>query len=384
MTATNPPSLVKPVSETVTTTTPKADLGWGQDLRTPLVMGLAGLLALQLLIALGQGLSAPSMRTREPHAPLLDFKPEQVMAIQIEGPDGADPVRLERREGSTWVIGGLDDFPAASHKIDQLLTTLSTLKRPLPTATSAEARARFKVADTGFKRRLTLEGAQGSIATLILGETPRFRRLFGRPVNDSAVYELDLALADVSNRRSDWLDQGQLRLDQAKITAIEGPDWRLERAGEGWRLASASANETLDQDKARTLVHTLANLSYRDVFAATEIPAEDTSRPALELRIELGEGESRTYRLAKLNASEDYVLKESGRPQGFRLSKYDLMEWADLERAKLLVSPTPATGTDTPPQSSVPAAPQSPVTDETQVQPSSEGTSGPDSETVAD
>lgn len=381
MTATNTTSLAKPVSETVNASpTPKADLGWRPDLRTPLVMGLAGLLALQLLIALGQSLSAPSTRAFAPQTPLIDFEPAQVTAIRIESSDGADPVRLERRDGSAWVIGGLGDFPAAGFKADQLLATLAGLKRPLPVATSAEARERFKVADTGFNRRLTLEGAQGQIATLILGETPRFKRLFGRPADDSAVYELDLAIADVSNRRVDWLDQGQLRLDQAKITAIEGADWRLEKDGEDWRLAGAGADEPLDQDKARELVRTLANLSYRDVFAATEAPAEDASNPVLELKIELSAGESRAYRIARLAGSEDYVLKDAARPQAFKLSKYDLMDWVDLERSTLIVQPEPTTTTDAQPESSAPAAPESPVTDKA---PAPVGTT-PASDTDAD
>lgn len=332
----------------------RADLSWRPDLRAPLVMGLAGLLVLQLLIAFGQYLSAPSTRAFAPQTPLLAFKPEQVTAIRIEGAEGAESVRIDRHNG-TWVIGELDDFPAAGFKADQLLTTLSQLKRPLPVATSAEARARFKVADTGFNRRLTLEGASGPIATLILGETPRFRRLFGRPVDDSAVYELDLALADVSNRRADWLDQGQLRLDQAKISAVAGADWRLERDGEGWRLVGAEAKETLDQERARDLVRTLANLSYRDVFTATKAPAEDTSRPVLELRIELSAGEARVYRIARLADSDDYMLKVGDRPHVFRLSKYDWMDMIDLDRSKLIVQPAPAKAADAQPESSEPA-----------------------------
>ncbi|MCK7576594.1 MAG: DUF4340 domain-containing protein [Chromatiales bacterium] len=354
MTATNTTTaLSKPASETTAADTktlmPKTDLGWRPDLRTPLVMGLAGLLALQLLIALGQNLSAPSTRAFAPQTPLLDFKPEQVTAIRIEGSDGADPVRLERHDGGAWVIGELGDFPAAGIKADQLLTTLAALKRPLPTATSAEARARFKVGDTGFNRRLTLEGRQGTIGTLILGETPRFRRLFGRPADDSAVYELDLAIADLSNRRVDWLDQGQLRLDQTRITAVEGSDWRLEKDGEGWRLANAGTNETLDQDKARELVRTLANLSYRDVFAAADTPAEDPAESVLELKIELSEGETRAYRIARLAESEDSVLRDAARAQSFKLSKYDLMELIGLERSKLIVQPEPASDAEAAP-----------------------------------
>ncbi len=315
--------------------------GWRQDLRTPWVMGLAGLLLFQLLLALGLALSQSDNRAYEPQGPLLAFKPEQVTALQIEGPQGTEVLRIERRGENNWVIGGLDDFPAATSKIDQLLTDLSALQHPLPIANSAEARARFKVADQDFKRRLTLIGKEGTIGTLILGETPSFRRVYGRLVNDPAVYELGLAISDVSNRREDWIDKGQLRLDAGEIRAVAGNDWRIEQEGAGWRLADAGAGEQLDQDKARALIQDLANLSYRDVLGTADDPGYNQSAPVLELRVELSSGQNKIYRLSKMVEREDYVLKGSDRPYYFRLSKYDLGSLAELNRAKLLAQTKP-------------------------------------------
>lgn len=322
-------------------------LSWQRDLRTPLVIGLIGLLALQLLLALGQSLNTPPTRAGAPRTPLLAFQPEQVTAIRIEGGEaGAEAVRIERRTGGAWVLGELGDFPVAEAKADQLLTTLAALKRPLPAATSAEAQTRFKVAEQDFKRRVTLEGASGALGTLILGETPRFKRLFGRPADDEAVYELDLALADVSNRRADWLDPTQLRVDLAQIQAVSGADWRLERDGEQWRLANAGENESLNQETARNVVRTLATLGYRDVF--TETPPLDAAVPALDLKLELSDGATRTYRIAKLANSEDYALQDGIHAQVFKLSVYDLGELVGMARAKLFVAAT----SDQPPAAS--------------------------------
>ena len=325
------------------------DLSWHRDLRTPFVIGLIGLLALQLLLALGQSLSTPTARAGAPRMPLLDFQPEQVTAIRIEGGDSAEAVRIERRDGGAWVLGEVGDFPAAGSKADQLLTTLAALKRPLPAATSAAAQTRFKVAEHDFKRRVTLEGASGVLGTLILGETPRFKRLFGRPADDDAVYELNLALADVSQRRADWIDPAQLRVDLAQIQAVSGADWRLERDGEQWRLANAGENESLNQETAREVVHTLAALGYRDVLS--EAPPHDSAAPALEITLELSDGAARTYRIAKLAESEDYVLQDGIHAQVFRLSIYDLGELVGVARSKLLVADV-AAASDQPPAAS--------------------------------
>ncbi|QIK37576.1 DUF4340 domain-containing protein [Caldichromatium japonicum] len=330
------------------------DLGWRQDLRSPWVIGLAGLLVLQLLIALGLSLSAPSERAFAPQTPLIAFKPEQVKAIQIEGANGTEPVRLERRE-STWIIGGLGDFPAASHRVDQLLNALADLKRPLPVANSAEARSRFKIADQDFKRRLTLIDKDGPLGTLILGETPSFKRLYGRPADDPAVYELPLAIADVSNRREDWVDKEQLRLDAEQIQDVSASDWRIAKEGSGWRLVDAAAGEQLDQEKVRELIQNLANLGYRDVLGTADDPSYNQSSPLLELKIQLNSGQTKVYRLSKMAEREEYVLKDSDRPYYFRLSKYDLGSLDGLDRSSLLVQTKPAkqegpaSGSSTPP-----------------------------------
>jgi hypothetical protein len=103
-------------------------------------------------------------------------------------------------------------------------------------------------------------------------------------------------------------------------------------------------------------VRSLANLSYRDVLVGADAPDEDRTEPALELKIELSEGESRTYRIAKLTDSEDYVLRSADRPQAFKLSKYDLMELIDLERSKLIVQPEPASESATAEEAPNPAS----------------------------
>lgn len=326
----------------------QTDPRWGADLRSPLVLGLLGLLAVQLLIGLGLGLSDPGTAAA-PRTSLIALAPDEVTGIAIEGSAPGDQVRLERRGEDQWVIADLDDFPAASHKVDQLLRSVAELKRPLPVATSEEARKRFKVADTGFTRRLTLEGRQGQIGTLILGDTPSFRRLFGRPDGDPAVYDLPLALSDVSNRREDWLDTGLLRLDREQITGISSEDWTLSKTAEGWRLADR--DEPLDQAKVERLVSTLANLTYRDVLGVSEDPAQYLAEPKLAFVITLADGGSRDYRLAPIPESEDHVLKSGDRPYYFRLSKYDLVDLLDLDPSKLTVESQPeAAKTDPSPE----------------------------------
>ncbi|NEV60302.1 DUF4340 domain-containing protein [Thiorhodococcus minor] len=319
--------------------TSKADLGWGRDLRSPLILGLLLVLALQLLIALGQSLSKPGMAALTPQTPLVAIQPDQVTAITIEGAEDDERIRLSRKGEDDWVIAALADLPVTARKADQLLTQVAELKRPLPVGTSAASLTRFKVAEDDFVRRLTLETKDGEEVALILGETPGFRRLYGRPAGDDAVYDLPLALSDVSSRRDDWSQTGLLSLDEETLAAIGGKDWALTKTDDGWTLADSE--EPLDQETAEDLAMKLAGLRYRGVLGIEDDPAYKQDDPRLEIGIRLDDGTERSYRVSKPEDSEDYVLKSDALPYYFKLSKYDLEGLLDLDRSKLIVQPEP-------------------------------------------
>lgn len=327
----------------------KTNSGWRADLRSPLILGLILLLALQVLIALGQRLSAPAMTATTPSTPLITLAAEAVTQITIEGPEQNDQLLLSRSDDGHWVIADLANLPVMDAKVESLLKAATTLKRPLPVATSAQARQRFKVGDENFVRRLTLTDADAQSETLILGETPGFRRLFGRPANDPAVYDLPLALADISSRRDDWVQTGLLRLDQDSISAVTGQDWTLSKTPDGWRLDDST--EPFDQDAARDLVMQLANLSYRGVLGIEDDPAYNQHTPVQEFAIQLDDDSTRSYRISQTQDSTEYVLKDTDRPYYFKLSEYDLAGLLDADRSKFIIEPEP---------SPEPAAPENP------------------------
>ncbi|EGV16929.1 DUF4340 domain-containing protein [Thiocapsa marina] len=313
----------------------QSDTGWRPDLLAPIVMGLAGLLVLQILLALGLNLGGG--RALAPSAadiPLLGIAPDQVQSLRIENGDGTESVTLVRRN-DTWVDVDLDELPVQSAKVEQVLEELTALKRPLPIATSEEARERFKVADDAFERRLTLDGEAGPIAGLLIGDSPGFRRVFARLPGEPAVYELRLALSDVSARRDDWIEVGLLRLEGEQITRIAANEWILSKDEAGvWALADE--DRPIDEETVSALVLRLANLGYRGVLGVVDDPAYRQQDPLMDLEIGLADGSKRRYRISQAEDSQDYVLKAADRPWFFKLSEFDLGELLDIEVADLL------------------------------------------------
>lgn len=316
---------------------------WIKALSTPLALGLAALLVAQLLAAIGLALGGRAeLSPTALDSPLLGFEPAAVTVIRIVGGDGA-AVTLARGDRD-WSIAELGDFPADGAKIDSLLDKLAGLKRPLPVGTSAESLKRHKVADDAFERRLTLESGEQGVATLILGDSPGFRRLFARPAGDPVVYDLDLALFDVADRADDWLARDKLRIGRESIERVAASDWVLVKGEDGWRLQGSE--QVPDQGAVDDLLSRIGNLSYRGVLGVEDPPEYDQAAPTLDLEIGLAGGEHRHYRISQIKDGQDFVLKASDGPWYFRLSDYDLDGLKDITRAKLLGAEAPGPGSE--------------------------------------
>ncbi|MBK1693332.1 hypothetical protein CKO09_01060 [Chromatium weissei] len=308
-----------------------AEWRWSSELRSPLVLALIGLLAMQLLLALGLRLNAAPVTAFAPATPLLSFAANAVTRIRIDNAGGATAVTLQRNAAGNWVIPELSDFPAAPEKITQLLATLTQLKRPLPVATSAAALARFHVTADDYERRVILESQHGAVATLLLGDAAGFRRLFARPATDAAVYELPLALSDLSNRHEDWFDSNVLRVPLAELVRIESAEWTLVKNGADWRFDGNA--EMVNQIKVKSLVTRLANLTYRNVLTTNAL-IDETQSPQ-QFKLTLANGSQRQYQIWHLKDSANYVLQDSAHSWRFQLAASDVDEVLALKELNI-------------------------------------------------
>jgi hypothetical protein len=304
---------------------------WRRALKTPLVIALGVSLVMQLLIALMAGRSAGLAPAVLDQA-LLELDPEAVSAIEIQDGDG-ETLNLVR-SGDQWLLPDLGDFPASETRVEQLIERLAGLIRPLPVATSAAAQARFKVADDAFERRLRLRGEGGDLATLMVGDSPGFRRLFARLAGDDAVYDLRLALFDLSVSPDDWLERGRLQLERSDIVRVAGADWILVKRDDGWRLEGD--DQLPDAAAVDALLSSVASLGYRGVLGTDEKPEYGLATPLLMLEVDRADGSRRTYRIGRIADSEDYALKPDDDRYYYRLAAFDLEGLLEQSAATLL------------------------------------------------
>lgn len=317
----------------------------GRTLRSPLIVTLGALLALQLIAALVLSVEENGMAPAANRGPLLTFDRERVTGIRVAVPDG--PPVLVARTDTGWGIPALGDLPAAEHKVTELLSKLEGLEKGLPVATSEQALKRFKVAEDNFVRKLSLESGDGDLASLYLGDSAGFRRLFVRADGDSSVYEAELGLFDAPDKADDWSDRTLLHLETEDVKRLKLADLTLERADEGWRLADLAEGEEQDPEAIENIINQLTKMDFLGVLGSQEPSEVDKDAPAVEIEATLASGETVGYRIAKLAEGDGYLVEVSNRPQRFEVADYAAEELTGIGRAALLKE-TEQTDTTTP------------------------------------
>ena len=311
-----------------------------RSLLSPTVMVLGALLLLQLVAALILGLGGKDMEPTGTQGPLLAFDRDQVTGIRIHVPKGEGVLLAKIDDG--WVIPALDGLRAAQSKVSDLLSKLGELEKGLPVATSEAAQKRFKVADHNFERKLTLEGGNGTLATLYLGDSPGFRRLFVRADGDDAVYEAQIGLFDAPDKPDAWSDRTLLYLNKDNVQELTIGELTLERKDDGWRITDLTAGEQQDPDAVEDLTRMLTSIDFVGVLGADTESAISQEVPPLKIGAVLTTGETIGYRIAKLEQDNDYLLEVSNRPQRFKLAAYAAEELTGIGRASLLQETVPA------------------------------------------
>lgn len=293
------------------------------------VAALAGLLAVQLVVAAGLGFARSGLSGPAKEVPLVALSSQKVDRITIEGPDKAKVVLAEVK--GSWQLPDLADFPADQTRVQSLVDALGKLTEGLPVATTRDAQTRFKVSDTDFERRVTLSAGGKAIGTVYFGTSPSMREIHARREGQSDVYSVQFASWQIPAKESDWEDKTLLQIPVRDIAAIDVAGLHIVHAQDeakgaakqpAWQATRLAAGETLDQTAAASLAGSLADLEFDHVIKGTP-PADDgLASPALELTVTKRGGASVVYRIGKSKDGKTYTLKSSSRSEYFAVPSF--------------------------------------------------------------
>jgi hypothetical protein len=294
---------------------------------------LAGLLVVQLLLAVAVHLGGEDRAAFRAEEPMLAFDRQAVDGLRITA-DGKS-VTL-KREGGDWTLPDRDGFPADGKVAEALLDQLAALRKGWPVATTDGARKRFKVADEDFERKLELLAGGKAVATLYLGTSPGLDKVHVRPAGDGAVYAVAFESWRAEADSSQWLDKTVLQLKAGDIQRLEMPGLVLKREEDGLRLEGLAEGESTDAKAAESLLERFAGLRIQDLLGHEAKAEYRQEQPELELTLQLSGGETLVYRFSKPEQGGYYVLKRSDRPEFFKLAEYQVDPIRETTREKLL------------------------------------------------
>lgn len=302
-----------------------------------LIPVLSGLLVLQLLVAAGINSGGKDYTATGDDKPLIAVDTNAVDKISIE--DSKDKIELTRLDDH-WQVAGLD-FPADSQSVSKLLSSLSSLEKSWPVATTDDAAERFKVTKDSFERKIVLSQGDKSLVELYIGTSPGLRQVHARLAGDENIRSVEFNTFDASTKTDQWIDKGILKRDVADITRAQLPDITLVRQDD--KIAVDGLNDTQETkaEEAESLLKKVAGLKILSVFDKDAEDVHALDKPGKTIKLTLKDGKEISYAFAEPKDKHYYVLKSSDQPFYFQVATYALNPILQTERETLVQAKQP-------------------------------------------
>ena len=297
------------------------------------IIVLSGVLAAQLVLAAALNLTGEEYGAFQAEEKLLSFNKQKLDGLRIE--DGTDNVLLKKQEGK-WLLPVSGDFPASQRNVEQLLDKLATLEKGWPVAKTRSAAQRFRVDEEQFERKLVLVYDDDEQATLFVGSSPGFRKVYVRAGDGDEIFAVDFNTWEADAKADNWIDKDILALDESNVERVEMPGFILQRADGKLQVTDLGEKEQTSGEESRALLGKLTGLRIQSLLGAEAKPAYRQDEPALEVKITRISGEVLGYRFSKPEDAAYYVLKRSDLEHYFKVAEYMVDPVKETTREKLV------------------------------------------------
>lgn len=241
-------------------------------------MTLGGILLLQVLLILVVRSPFSGGREGAESRPLLPVL-EAISANRMEllGPE--DKRVTLSKEGGEWQVEEIGGYPADATKITGLLDDLQAIRVRRPVVSSGRYHKTFKVKEDEFESRVKIWDADDDDPEidLILGDSPNYRTIYARPIDQESVYEIrGIAAFDVRAETSDWIEKELVEPEQHQVVGLtvtnESGSFALEKADGAWKVSSpgGSAGRELDSTKIDDFLRTATAIRLTDAIGSVE------------------------------------------------------------------------------------------------------------------
>ena len=296
-------------------------------MKTKQLLILGGVFVFLLLVVLifenpfGKSEHEKKVETATPLFP--NFDKEQVARIEIIAT--AETTTLSKQDGD-WVVASMDNYPADSEGITELLTKIGEFKNTQRVSTNPEKQAEFEVDSTGVEAKL-MDASDKLLAHLFIGKiTPGFLSSYVRVADSNDVYVAQGNLQSVFNKGTrTWKDRTIYDFNKGIVTHLnisspeEMVELHLDENGTWQMLKPVAA--TAKTTEVDNLLTTFSGLNTDDFAAAKDDLAEyGLDVPHSTVSAVLNDGTTATLHIGKEEEGKLYV-KRADKDTVFRLFK---------------------------------------------------------------
>lgn len=271
---------------------------------------LAGVLVLQLVVALSQFLWEGDRSGNFTSEPLMSYESGQLEKLIVSDGD-SDVVLLKK--GEEWQLSDTG-LPVAEEKLDLLLDKLNGLQTAWPVTTTSSSHERFEVSENKVRRKISLYQGDKALAELYVGTSPGFKKSHVRVDGQDEVYALEFNTYDAPATTKEWLDKSLLTVKS--VTKIKGKGYTLSREGESWLIDPVQDGREINADNVDNLVKAVG--AFKILEVANSAP-EFTEDKQTEIQVDNGS----SYSIFLMEEEEKFYVKRTGFDQTFTLSKYE-------------------------------------------------------------
>lgn len=274
-----------------------------------ITISLAALLVIQAAVCAGFWIHSSQLNQQAKRRPLFKFDTTEVNYLSVQS--AKKQLTLKRVNGS-WQLPSLDNLPADSAKITNLLSQLHQVQVDWPIANSMNAQKRFQVAEDNFKRHITIKAKGKTVADFYLGSEPNYRQRSLRRALDKAIYQVHLSASPLGVNAQQWFDKTLLA---ATCDSIKGPSFSIIKQKQVWRNGSKHNHlkEVVNQTHAAEIADALANLSVQNI---AKMPIK--TAPELTLNVTSGKHD---YRYQLYHQNKHYQINRSDYKQRFVINQ---------------------------------------------------------------
>ena len=253
-----------------------------------------------------------------------NFNKEQVVKMEITAT--GETTTLSKQDVGDWVVASMDDYPADSEGVTELLTKVTEFKNTQRVSNNPEKQSEFEVDSTGVEAKL-MDVNDKVLAHLFVGKTtPGFLSSYVRPADSNDVYVAQGYLQSVFNKGTrTWKDRTIFSFNKGIVTQLnivspeEVIELRLNAEG-AWEMIKpvAAAVKTTEVD---SLLTTFSELDTDDFAEAKDTLAEyGLDAPQSTISAVLNDGTMATLHIGNEEEGKLYV-KRDDKDTVFRLFK---------------------------------------------------------------